>query len=46
MIAELSDFTAEKEFQAIQNIMWKYDVAFSILYLLKLQARNEFTMYR
>ena len=27
-VAQLSDFTVEKEFKAIQNIHWKYDVVF------------------
>ena len=27
-VAELSDFTVEKEFKAIQNVLWKYDLGF------------------
>ena len=27
-VAELSDFTVEKEFKAVRNILWKYDVVF------------------
>ena len=27
-VAELSEFAVEKEFKAIQNVLWKYDVVF------------------
>ena len=27
-VAELNDFTVEKEFKAIQNALWKYDAVF------------------
>ena len=29
-IPELRDFTVEREFEAIQNVLWKYDVVFLI----------------
>ena len=27
-VVKLSDFTVEKEFKAIRNVLWKYDVVF------------------
>ena len=44
-VAKLIDFTVEKGFKAIRNVLSKYDVVFSILYLVKLQAGNDFTIY-
>ena len=34
-----------KGFEAIRNVLSKYDVVFSISYLVKLQAGNDFTIY-